>query len=191
MKRAAAIIVIGAFALGGSVGAVALLTRPSTPSFTVASEPTHPVWTEIAWPFAIDQWGKGKAYRCSAIDCGAEVNLYLRAKIGFCNCATGVSDDEELDRISDYDLIGNKLAALAPGQQIKIAWMKGRSRLFAFNDLQHKTQSLISIGFNDRCDAMIATAVVGHNKPGLVEDSVLAFLNSDRVLRWAEVTLGL
>ena len=60
----------------------------------------------------------------------AEVTVYVRAKIGFCNCTTGVSDDEELDRISDYDLLGNKLAALGPGRPIAVAWMKGRSRAF-------------------------------------------------------------
>ena len=46
-----------------------------------------------------------------AADCGTEVNIYIRAKIGFCNCTTGVADDEELDRISDFDLFGNELAA--------------------------------------------------------------------------------
>ena len=62
----------------------------------------------------MDQWGKGKAFRCKASDCGGEVTVYVRAKIGFCSCITGVSDDEELDRISDYDLLGNKLVALGP-----------------------------------------------------------------------------
>ena len=27
----------------------------------VATTP-HPVWTEVAWPFPIDEWGKGKAF---------------------------------------------------------------------------------------------------------------------------------
>ena len=27
-------------------------------------------------------------------DCAREVNLYLRAKVDFCNCATGLADDE-------------------------------------------------------------------------------------------------
>lgn len=195
MTKATVLAVAGAFVLGGLMAAVALFPRAPAEQtrnvLTVALAPPHPVWTEVAWPFPIDQWGKGKAYRCSAADCGAEANLYLRAKIGFCNCTTGVSDDEELDRIGDHDLIGKKLAPLAPGQQIKIAWMKGRSRLFAFNDPERKTQSAISVGFNDRCDAMIATVVVGHDKPALLEASVIAFLNSDRVLKWAEVTLGL
>ena len=62
------------------------------------------VWTEVKWPFPLDQWGLGRAFRCGAADCGTEINLYLRAKIGFCNCATGVSDDAELDRVGDLEI---------------------------------------------------------------------------------------
>src|ERR1044072_4581430 len=99
MKKVLAIIAGAAFALGGAAGALALLK--SHP----AGAP-HPAWTEVAWPFPVDQWGRGKAFRCKGADCGADVSLYLRAKIGFCNCVTGVSDDAELDRMSDFDLIG-------------------------------------------------------------------------------------
>ena len=60
-------------------------------------------WAEVKWPFLLDQWGLGKAYRCSPADCGTEVKLYVRPKIGFCNCATGVADDAELDRVGDLD----------------------------------------------------------------------------------------
>jgi hypothetical protein len=49
----------------------------------------------------------------------------------------------------------------------------------------------LSVGFNDRCDAIVATAVLGQERPGAIEPTVLAFLNSGTVLRWAEVTLGL
>ena len=125
MRRTSVFIAIAAFALGGVVGAYALLVERGT-----AGEP-HPAWSETPWPFPIDQWGKGKAFRCKPADCGSEVVVYVRAKIGFCNCSTGVSDDEELDRISDYDLLGNKLSAQGPGREIKVAWMNGRSRAFA------------------------------------------------------------
>jgi len=149
-----------------------------------------PSWTELPWPFPMDQWGKGKAFQCKAADCGAEVTVYIRAKIGFCNCAAGVADDEELDRISDFDLMGNQLTALGPGQPITVAWMKGRSRAFSV-EAQRAGRSALSLGFNDRCDAIVATAVVGLDRPAAVEASVLEFLNSSVVARWAEVTLGL
>ncbi len=129
MRKTTAILAVAAFALGGLVGAYALLAERPVERGAAAGA-VRPAWTEVQWPFPMDQWGKGKAFRCKASDCGTEVTVYVRAKIGFCNCATGVSDDEELDRISDYDLLGNKLAALGPGRPIAVAWMKGRSRAF-------------------------------------------------------------
>jgi hypothetical protein len=38
---------------------------------------------------------------------------------------------------------------------------------------------------------IVATAAIGGGQPGVQEDAVLEFLNSDLVLRRAEVTLGL
>jgi hypothetical protein len=149
------------------------------------------VWQEVRWPFPIDQWGRGKAFLCKARDCGSEVQLFLRAKIGFCNCATGVADDEELDRISDFELLGDKFTALAPGRPISVHWMKGRSRQYTFGDAAQAGRSVLSVGFNDRCDALIATAVLMKPQPTALEPAVLEFLNSKTVLRWAEITLGL
>jgi hypothetical protein len=187
MRRATILLAIAAFGLGGLVAAFAVRAdRPVERG--PAAGAAEAIWSEAAWPFPLDQWGKGKAYRCKAANCGTEVNVYIRAKIGFCNCATGVADDEELDRISDFDLFGNTLSPLAPGREISVAWMKGRSRPFAIAAGAH---SALSVGFNDRCDAIIATAVLGNDKPAAVEPAVLEFLNSRTVIRWAELTLGL
>jgi hypothetical protein len=35
----------------------------------------RPVWTEVVWPFPIDEWGGGWAFQCKAADCGIDVNL--------------------------------------------------------------------------------------------------------------------
>ena len=190
MRTKTVILAAAAFALGGLVGAYALLGEHPLERGT-ASGSLHPAWSEARWPFPMDQWGKGKAFRCKAADCGTEVVVYIRAKIGFCNCATGVSDDEELDRISDYDLLGNKLAAQGPGREIKVAWMKGRSRAFKVGGAPTAGQSALSVGFNDHCDAIVATAVHGAEQSTTVEPVVLEFLNSKTVIGWAEVALGL
>src|SRR5947209_5377416 len=71
--------------------------NPATSANPTLTAPIAPVWTEAKWPFPIDQWGLGKAFVCSAADCGGQVQLYVRPKIGFCNCATGVSDETELE----------------------------------------------------------------------------------------------
>jgi hypothetical protein len=190
MKRAIAIAAVAGFALGGLVAFAYYIWPPFVRDGEVPT-PSRPVWTEAHWPFAVDEWGKGKAFRCEAANCGVEVNLYIRAKIGFCNCTTGVSDDEELDRISDYDLLGNKLAAQGPGREIKVAWMNGRSRAFKVGGAPPAGQSALSVGFNDHCDAIVATAVHGAEQSTAVEPVVLEFLNSKTVIGWAEVALGL
>src|SRR6478609_8625078 len=143
MRKTSVILAIAAFALGGLAGSYALLAeRPVERGPTAGA--VHPAWSEVQWPFPLDQWGKGKAYRCKAADCGTEVTVYVRAKIGFCNCSTGVSDDEELDRISDYDLLGNRLVPLTSGRPIAVAWMKGRSRPFIMGGASQTGKSALS-----------------------------------------------
>jgi hypothetical protein len=51
--------------------------------------------------------------------------------------------------------------------------------------------AMAQFAFNDRCDAVVATALVAHPHPAPIEPSVSAFLNSKTVVQWAEVTLGL
>ena len=57
-------------------------------------------WTEIGWPFLLDEWGAGQAFRCEDKACGLEARLFVRAKRGFCNCFQGVADDAEVDRLN-------------------------------------------------------------------------------------------
>jgi hypothetical protein len=117
------------------------------------------------------------------------VNVYVRAKLGFCNCTTGVSDDEELERIGDLAVFGNDVSAQRAGRPISVAWMKGRSRPYGIPN--RADWSVLSIGYNDRCDAIVATALVASKRPDTLEPAVLDLLNSRSVMRWAEVTLGL
>jgi hypothetical protein len=192
MKRIAVIAGIAGFGLGALAGASAFFAWPmlSRQGAAVAA-PSHPKFSEVQWPYPTDEWGKGKAFRCEDSDCGVEVNLYIRAKIGFCNCQTGVSDDNELDRLSDFTLMGDKLSVLGPGRPINVAWMKGRSRAFAIADRYRAPNSALSVAFNDRCDAVVATAMVTNDHPETIEPSVIDFLNSKVIVHWAEVTLGL
>ncbi len=41
--------------------------------------------------------------------------LYVRPKIGFCNCDSGVADDDEVDRVADLDLMSERFAPLRAG----------------------------------------------------------------------------
>jgi len=151
----------------------------------------RPAWSEVKWPFPLDQWGLGKAFRCAAADCGTEINVYLRAKIGFCNCATGVADDAELDRVGDLELFSDKWVGLADGREIKIGWMMGRSRPYRVTMRYAAPISAYAIGFNDKCDVAVATVVADHERLAAAERLALDFLNTERVLRWAERELGI
>jgi hypothetical protein len=189
MPKATVLMTTAAFLAGGLAGAAFLFKDFVTDR--AAAHPPRPIWTEVQWPFPMDQWGRGKAFHCKAADCGAEVNVYVRAKIGFCDCSNGVADDQELDRVSDFELMGNPVAPQGAGRPVAVAWMKGRRRAFAIGDPEHGAMAGLSVGFNDRCDAIVATAVLKRERLAAIEPAVIEFLNSRTVLRWAEVTLGL
>jgi hypothetical protein len=127
MKKAIPfMIAVAGIVTGAAVMLLFGACAPARPSADIT-----PVWTELRWPFLLDQWGVGRAFVCKPQDCGMEVNVYLRPKIGFCKCATGVDDDDELERVSDIGLLANKTVVLGPGRPIDVGWMKGRSRRYA------------------------------------------------------------
>jgi len=183
------IVTVAAVVLVAGIGGYAafLAAKPPADTHRLSSR-DRPVWTEATWPFPIDQWGGGWTFQCRAADCGIDINLYLRPKIGFCNCETGVADDEELDRVNDVDLVGSERSALGPGRPITVHWMKGRSRGYTVGAPSAK--SVLSLAFNSRCDVIVATVVAG-DEPVAQEQAVLEFLNSDLVRRRAEAVLGL
>jgi hypothetical protein len=184
-RRAFAFAVVAILVVIGCSAAL-LAARAPEPRHAV-----HPVWSEIGWPFQIDQWGKGRAFRCLAVDCGAEVTLYLRPKIGLCNCVSAI-DDEEIDRAGDVDLLASESTPLGPGRPIAVRWMNGRSRGYVLGGRGTAGRSsALAIAFHDHCDMIVATASVSNSEPAVQADAVLEFLNSDLVLRWTEVTLGL
>jgi hypothetical protein len=173
-------------ALRAAVVGIGLMAAPGAIQSIPARPPAElqPAWTEFKWPFPVDQWGIGRAFVCKPAECGVEVNVYLRPKIGFCKCATGVDDDDELERVGDLPLIGGNAVALGAGGPIEVAWMKGRSRSYGVTD--PTPGRVLSIGFNDRCDVIVALAAIGAGEQEVLEPAVLAFLNGERVLRWVK-----
>jgi hypothetical protein len=160
------------------------------PGKTATSGAPHAVWREVKWPFLVDEWGIGRAYRCAPADCGGEINLYLRAKIGFCNCATGVSDNDDLDRISDLELFSDAFVGLTDGRPISVGPMKGRSRLYHVTIPYAAPRDMWAIGFNDQCDVAVATVVAAPDRLAAAEGLALEFLSSEPVQRWAAAELG-
>jgi hypothetical protein len=150
----------------------------------------EPVWTEVKWPFPLDQWGIGKAFVCIPADCAVKVDLYVRPKIGYCNCATGVSDDAELERVSDTELVSPKTRPRGRSNPIKVGWMEGRSRPY-WASAAEPGMGLLSVAFNDECDVVVALATFGDGDPAMIEPAVTGFLKSTPMVLWAKKELGL
>jgi hypothetical protein len=189
--RKTVLTLVAAFVVGGLCVPLAWFIAGQSERAAAITPPGKPVWTEVEWPFLMDQWGKGKAFQCKAADCGTEVNLYLRAKIGFCNCTTGVSDDDELSRVGDIGIIGGNVSPLGSGRAVTVAWMKGRSRPYAVAKTFPAAESALEMALNEHCDAVVATVTVARGAAAPLEQPALDFLASDVVVRWAERTLGL
>jgi len=195
MKRAligATAIAIAVLVLGSAAvrGVLAPANTAATNTAATNAPAIEPVWTEAKWPFPMDQWGLGKAFVCSAADCGAQVNVYVRPKIGFCNCATGVSDEAELERVADTELLRAKTRALGSGRPIKVGWMRGMSRSYSASDGE-TGERLVSVAYNDECDVVVAVARFANGDPVVLEPAILAFLNTNTMVLWAKKELGL
>lgn len=170
-----------------ALGLIAGVTTATAQRAPADSTPAG--WAEFKWPFPLDQWGTGRAFRCSATDCGPDIELYLRAKLGFCNCTTGVADDAEIDRVGDLELLSSTFNALGDGRPVTVGWMKGRSRAYRVTAPYRAPRTALAIAFNDKCDVVVATVVADDD--AAAERAALGFLNGDLVLRWVEKELGL
>src|SRR5262245_42042671 len=148
------VVVLGAAAAGfvakDAVTVGIGLRRPSE----LITHPAQPTFVEIKWPFPRDMWNDGRAFRCAAADCGVEVNLYLRPKIGFCNCDTGVADEAELDRVADIELFSPKFVGLTHGDDIRVGWMRGLSRIYQVDIPYDRIRPIMAMAFNQNCDVM-------------------------------------
>src|ERR1051325_8121351 len=98
-RRVTLTALLAALVVAGGAALVASKVAPKT----AATAPTGtPAFTATKWPFPMDQWGLGNAWRCSPEDCGT---------------------DAELERVGDVELFGQKFSAPADGHAIAVAWM--------------------------------------------------------------------
>ena len=145
-------------------------------------------WREIAWPFPRDGWPAGRAFRCATELCGDEIEVYVRPKAGFCNCDSGVTDDDEVDRVADLDLISERFAPLEPGRVIRIADMPGRLRAYDLRMADGSRRAAVGIAVSRRCDLLVAVAQ-GKGAATDVQRIALEFLGSDAVTKWMTVAM--
>ncbi|HET7383391.1 MAG TPA: hypothetical protein VFJ59_12515 [Pseudolabrys sp.] len=117
--------------------------------------------------------------------------MYIRAKIGFCSSTTGVADDNELERLSDFDFMSGHATALGNGHKIDIAGMKGRLRAYAIGGPVLWQTYAFSVAFNNNSDALVATVMLKGGTPAAIEPIIIQFLNGKTIQRWVTRALGL
>jgi hypothetical protein len=175
------VILVGVLTLSALSGVGAYqLVRP-------ALDRGHAQWQEIAWSFPRDGWPAGRAFRCES--CGEGVELYVRPKIGFCNCDTGVADDDEVDRVADLDLISVRFAPVEAGKTVRLADMAGRARLYDLRMSDGSQHTAVGIALSHRCDLLVAVAQ-GMADAEELQHATLAFLKSDDMHHWMLASLG-
>ena len=187
MKLAAALnakIILG-------VAVFLLLVACLQPVGLAHADQADSIWNETKWPFLMDQWGEGRSFQCKAADCGLELNLYIRAKIGFCSSTTGVADDNELERLSDFDFMKGQATGLGSGHEVDIAGMKGRLRAYAIGGPILLQTHAFSVAFNNNSDALVVTVTLKGGPPAAMEPVIIQFLNGKTIQRWVTRTLGL
>jgi hypothetical protein len=145
-------------------------------------------WQEIAWSFPRDGWPAGRAFRCAS--CGEGVELYVRPKIGFCNCDSGVADDDEVDRVADLDLISARFVPAEAGNVVHVADMAGRSRSYELKMADGAQRAAIGIALSHRCDLLVAVAQGRGAAPAELQREALNYLASGEMHRWMMASLG-
>jgi hypothetical protein len=140
-------------------------------------------WREIAWPFPRDGWPAGRAFRCDVAACGDAIEIYVRAKIGFCNCDRGVADDDEVDRVADLDLVSERFVPLEVGKVVRVAEMPGRIRAYDLQMPGGAMRPAVGIAVSSRCDLLVAVAQGTSGAPK-VQRAAMAFLESPDLKRW-------
>ena len=177
MKRVA-VIAAAVACLAGSALAAHFGLRGAAPD-------AAPLWQEAQWTPPIDNWGTGKAYTCDNAACPGGVKMYARTKVGFCNCYTGVANDDEIDRIGDVDLHGETYTPGAPGVVTSIGDLQGRKRSFRIDNRWTGTTHVLSIVVATDCKAIVATLVSSAPITAAEEHAAVAVLTEKPFQQWA------
>src|SRR5262245_37890527 len=151
---------------------------------SAAGETERPAFREIAWPCPRDGWPAGRAFRCGDAGCGG-IEIYVRPKLGFCNCDSGVADDDEVDRVSDLDLISARFAPLRPGEPIQVADLSGRVRAYELRTQDDARHAAVGIAVSHRCDLLVAVAH-GTSAASDLQRAAAALLETNEIRRWVQ-----
>jgi hypothetical protein len=135
-------------------------------------------WRRIAWPFPRDAFPAGRAWRRD------DTEVYVRPKIGFCgNCDTGVVTDEEVDRVTDIDLLDERFVPAREGLAVRIGNLSGRARLYRYTLIGGGTRHAEGVAVSKECDLVIAV-IVGNLLDERERTAAYRHLESSMVQDW-------
>jgi hypothetical protein len=135
-------------------------------------------WRSITWPFPRDAWLPGQAWRRGTLE------VYVRPKLGFCgNCDTGVVTDEEVDRVTDVDLLDERFAPAKEGLAVRIGALSGRARLYRYTVTGGGTRHAEGIAISQGCDLVIAV-IAGNLLDERERTAAYRHLESSMVQSW-------
>jgi hypothetical protein len=138
-------------------------------------------WRTIAWPFPRDGFPPGRAWRRGTME------VYVRPKLGFCgNCDTGVVTDEEVDRVTDVDLLDQRFAPANDGSFARIGALPGRSRLYRYG--MSTPRHAEGIAVSQKCD-LVAAVIAGDLADEQQRASAYRLLDSSTVQAWLAESL--
>ncbi|GEP52904.1 hypothetical protein [Reyranella soli] len=178
MKRRT--VVQTSLAAGLVAGMVALNLSEDDPPSLSKDAP----WRPTNWPFPRDAWPQGRAWRRGTLE------VYLRPKLGFCgNCETGVTTDEEVDRVTDVDLLDQRFAPVKEGLAVRIGALSGRARLYRYELANGTTRHVEGIAVSQKCDLVIAV-IAGNLVDESERTSAYRHLESSTVQDWISQALG-
>jgi len=135
-------------------------------------------WRSTPWPFPRDAWPPGRAWRRGTLE------VYVRPKLGFCcDCETGVTTDDEVDRVTDLDLLAERFTPAREGLAVRIGPLPGRARLYRYELASGGLHYAEAIAVSQKCDLVVAV-IVGNLSDERERSAVYRFLQSETVLTW-------
>jgi hypothetical protein len=113
----------------------------------------------------------------------------VRPKLGFCgNCDTGVVTDEEVDRVTDIDLLDEKFVPLKDGSRVRITDLLGRARLYRLRTKDGKERLAEGLAVSYKCDLVVAI-IIGKVDDEPTRKFAHAFLETNKVQVWVNQQL--
>jgi hypothetical protein len=147
-------------------------------------------WQEIAWPFPRDAWPAGRAFYCGSAECGGPIEAYVRPKLGFCNCATGVSGDAEVDGVADLDMITPDFVPSGDGAPVALGGMAGRARTYTLRLPDGAQRPGAGFAVSRRCDLVVVATQGAAAGSAAAARGVAGLIGSQNVLDWINARLG-